>query len=331
MGAEVVAAGRLKLGDRVAGGADGMEAFRPQSGAFAEYASVDGIMVFKLPEDMSFEVGAGMPLRIATSAMALFHSLQLPSSLLKKPAEEPFDVLVYGGATSTGTMAIQILKKCGLRVITTCSPRNFDLVRSYGADVCFDYNTSTCGPDIRAFTKNALDYALDCITEESTMKICYQALGRCGGKCKSPHFLLLPFSGPPHLLYLSPTTHTTPNQKTPADVGLEPYPAETATRRAVQPDWILATWMRGLPISWPEPFGTANGKPECHDFALTFFPHIYPLFEAGELKSHPIRSEADGFEGLLDGVALLRKGKVSGQKLVYRTADRRGVVVAAAA
>ncbi|KAI4182881.1 MAG: hypothetical protein LQ346_006460 [Caloplaca aetnensis] len=297
MGAEVVAAGRLKLGDRVAGGADGMEAFRPQSGAFAEYASVDGIMVFKLPEDMSFEVGAGMPLRIATSAMALFHSLQLPSSLLKKPAEEPFDVLVYGGATSTGTMAIQILKKCGLRVITTCSPRNFDLVRSYGADVCFDYNTSTCGPDIRAFTKNALDYALDCITEESTMKICYQALGRCGGKY----------------------------------VGLEPYPAETATRRAVQPDWILATWMRGLPISWPEPFGTANGKPECHDFALTFFPHIYPLFEAGELKSHPIRSEADGFEGLLDGVALLRKGKVSGQKLVYRTADRRGVVVAAAA
>ena len=47
------------------------------------------------------------------------------------------------------------------------------------------------------------------------------------------------------------------------------------------------------------------------------------MFESGEIKSHPIRTEPDGFEGLLDGVTLLRKGKVSGQKLVYRTQDRR--------
>ncbi len=59
-------------------------------------------------------------------------------------------------------------------------------------------------------------------------------------------------------------------------------------------------------------------------------PKIHPLFEARKLKSHPIRSEPDGFEGLLDGIMLLRKGKVSGQKLVYRTADQRPVVTAAA-
>lgn len=189
MGADIASQGRLKLGDRVAGGADGMEPLRPQSGAFAEYASVDGNMALKLPSSMTYEVGASMPLRIATSAMALFHSLQLPHSLLEKPAEKPFDVLVYGGATSTGTLAIQLLKHCGLRVITTCSPRNFELVKGFGADVCFDYNEANCGPEIRKFTGNALDYALDCITEESTMKICYEALGRCGGKC----MLLLPF------------------------------------------------------------------------------------------------------------------------------------------
>lgn len=120
-----------------------METLRPRSGAFAEYASVDGAMVLKLPNDMTFEIGAGMHLRIATAAMALFYSLQLPSALFETPAQEPFDVLVYGGATSTGTMAIQLLKRCGLRVLTTCSPRNFELVRSYGADVCFDYNSPT--------------------------------------------------------------------------------------------------------------------------------------------------------------------------------------------
>ena len=185
LGEQVAAEGRLKLGDRVAGVSDGMEKLRPQSGSFAEYASIDAGMAFKMPDDMSFEVGASFGLRIATSSMAIFHSLGIGMDLLKKPAEKPFDVLVYGGATSTGTMAIQLLKRCGLHVIATCSPRSQELVRSFGADVCFDYNDPECGPKIREFTGNALDYALDCITEPQTMKICYQALGRCGGKCKS--------------------------------------------------------------------------------------------------------------------------------------------------
>ena len=136
-------------------------------------------------------VGASMPLRIATAALALFHSLGLPGELLEaepKKRGEGLDVLVYGGATSTGTMAIQLLKLCGLRVITTCSPRNFELVRGYGADECVDYHSPTCGPDIRAMTGNKLDYALDCVTNEGTMKICYQALGRCGGNCRTSPF-----------------------------------------------------------------------------------------------------------------------------------------------
>ncbi|KAI1503276.1 putative alcohol dehydrogenase [Biscogniauxia marginata] len=288
MGAEVVASGRLKIGDRVCGATEGMEGLRPLSGTFAEYVSLDGGMALKMPDDMSFEVGAGMGLRIATSGMALFYSLGIPTQLLTKPAERPFDVLVYGGATSTGTMAIQLLKRCGLRVITTCSPPNFDLVKSYGADICFDYNTPTCGADIRAITNNALDYALDCITEESTMKICYQALGRCGGKY----------------------------------VGLEPYPERVANRRVIQPDWILSSWMRGLPCSWPEPFAT-KGMPAARAFATDFFPVVHKMFSAGELREHPTRTEPEGFEGLLDGISLVRKGKISGQKLVYRVAERR--------
>lgn len=105
-------------------------------------------------------------------------------------------------------------------------------------------------------------------------------------------------------------------------MGLEPLPESAASRKAVESDWILATWMRGLPISWPEPFGN-DGLPECRDFAARFFPHVHPLFEAGLLKPHPTRVEPHGFEGLIDGVGLVRLGKISGQKLVYRTADRK--------
>lgn len=127
-----------------------------------------------------------MPLRIVTACMALFGSLGVPSELLQSPTtKDKLTVLVYGGATSTGTAAIQLLSRCGVNVITTCSAGSMAMVESYGADKCFDYNEASCGEDIRSFTGNALDYALDCITTESSVKICYRALGRCGGKCKS--------------------------------------------------------------------------------------------------------------------------------------------------
>ena len=165
-----------------------MEPLRPWSGAFAEYVSVNAGMAFKLPEDMEFDVAAGMPLRVATSTLAIFHSMGITPTLLDAPLTEEaaFDVLVYGGGTSTGTLAIQLLKMCGIRVLAVCSQRSFGMVKGFGADECFDYNDLECGQKIRDFTHNALDYALDCITEEGTMKICYQALGRCGGKCESP-------------------------------------------------------------------------------------------------------------------------------------------------
>jgi NADPH:quinone reductase-like Zn-dependent oxidoreductase len=168
-----------------------MEGLRPQSGAFAEYVSVDGGMCFKMPPEMSFAEGASMPLRIVTACMALFGSLEVPSELLQSPTtKDKLTVLVYGGATSTGTAAIQLLNRCGVNVITTCSAGSMAMVESYGADKCFDYNEASCGDDIRSYTGNALDYALDCITTESSVKICYQALGRCGGKCKSPVIIL---------------------------------------------------------------------------------------------------------------------------------------------
>ena len=36
--------------------------------------------------------------------------------------------------------------------------------------------------------------------------------------------------------------------------------------------------------------------------------------------------ESGGFEGLIDGIKLIRQGKIKGQKLIYQTADRKVVV-----
>jgi hypothetical protein len=106
------------------------------------------------------------------------------------------------------------------------------------------------------------------------------------------------------------------------DVGLEPLPDATKARKAVSPDWILVSWLNGMKVSWPEPFGT-EGKPETQAFAEDFFPRIHKLFSDNWFKLHPISEVTGGFEALLEGIDLVRNGKVRGTKLVYRTADRK--------
>lgn len=100
----------IKIGDRVCGSAGGMDKEHPSGGAFAEYTALLGDMCMKIPDDMSFEDAATIGTALNSAALALFWSLKLPWTLVGNPTEKPFPVLVYGGSTSVGTMAIQLLK-----------------------------------------------------------------------------------------------------------------------------------------------------------------------------------------------------------------------------
>lgn len=121
LGSDASAAGRLKVGDRVAGFVHGMNKLRPDVGAFAEYVGATAELVLKLPDTMTFEEAAGLGLGVATAALALFGELKVPASLeqLGKAEAPPVShdqedkgkfVLVAGGSTATGTRAIQLLK-----------------------------------------------------------------------------------------------------------------------------------------------------------------------------------------------------------------------------
>lgn len=62
----------------------------------------------KIPEGKSFEETASMGAGVTTVGQALYHNLKLPWPT--EPAEEPFLILIYGGSTATGTLAIQYAK-----------------------------------------------------------------------------------------------------------------------------------------------------------------------------------------------------------------------------
>ncbi|RAQ50153.1 zinc binding dehydrogenase [Aspergillus flavus] len=59
-----------------------------------------------------------------------------------------------GGSTSVGLYSIQIASLYGFDVVTTCSPHNAELVRSYGAKYVFDYKDEKVAEEIRKVAPN---------------------------------------------------------------------------------------------------------------------------------------------------------------------------------
>jgi len=103
---------RLQPGDRVFGAVHGSNPADKAQGAFAEYVLVPASMVARVPEGVSWEQAAALGgVGHGTVAQALWTCMGLPYTP-DNPAkgEETFPVLVYGGSTATGTMAIQLLK-----------------------------------------------------------------------------------------------------------------------------------------------------------------------------------------------------------------------------
>jgi NADPH:quinone reductase-like Zn-dependent oxidoreductase len=77
------------------------------SGCFAEYAVVREGAAYKVPDSLSFKEAATTGVGIITVSLALYQKLGLPF-----PGEGKSDewILIYGGSTATGSLAIQYAK-----------------------------------------------------------------------------------------------------------------------------------------------------------------------------------------------------------------------------
>jgi len=157
---EVVEVGKgvtaFKPGDRVLGFANGMDKPRnnPAESAFQLYTVLPETLVSHIPDGLSFESAAAIPLGMATAACGLYEKDQLalpyPSVSAKATGKA---LIIWGGSTSVGCNAIQLAVASGYEVITTCSPRNFELCKRLGASHCFDYSSPTVVSDMAAVLK----------------------------------------------------------------------------------------------------------------------------------------------------------------------------------
>lgn len=140
---------------------------------------VEGDVQCKVPDNVSDEEASTLGIGITTVGQGLYQSLGLP---LPGTGDRDEPVLVYGGSTATGSLAIQFARLSGCQVITTCSPRNFDFVKALGAVEAFDYRDPNCAEKIREYTTDKLEHVLDCISEGNSPKISSEAISSQGGQ-----------------------------------------------------------------------------------------------------------------------------------------------------
>lgn len=141
---------RFKKGDRVTGFAVGHSSKREEEKAFQAYTILQNNMTCKIPDDISFENAVVIPLGLSTASDALFNPEFLGLQLPTEPRQSSTDktLLVWGGASSVGSNAIQLAVSAGYEVITTCSPKNFSYVTNLGATQAFDYGSPTVISDL---------------------------------------------------------------------------------------------------------------------------------------------------------------------------------------
>ena len=129
---------------RVFGFFSGLRALR---GSLSELTTIRADHVAPIPNQIDVVQAAAVPLAGSTALQALRDDAKL---------REGERVLIVGASGGVGTLAVQIAKIMGARVVASTSARNFELVRSLGADELVDHAAED------ALARGPFDVVLDC-------------------------------------------------------------------------------------------------------------------------------------------------------------------------
>jgi alcohol dehydrogenase len=144
VGAQVT---RFKVGDEV-----WSSPTHRRPGTYAERLCIDEREVARKPKNLTHDEAACLPLVGLTAYQCLVDKGRL---------QKGQTVLIHAGAGGVGSFAIQLARHLGARVITTCSAKNAELVRSLGADRAVDYTKE------RFEDAGPVDLVLDSLGEEA--------------------------------------------------------------------------------------------------------------------------------------------------------------------
>jgi NADPH:quinone reductase-like Zn-dependent oxidoreductase len=115
-----------------------------RDGGYAQFVAVPGVNVIPKPKNISWEEAAALPLVTLTA----WHMLVTRAKV--QPGE---DVLIHAAGSGVGSIAIQIAKLRGARVITTAgSDEKLAKAKELGADEMINYSRADWPKEVKRLT-----------------------------------------------------------------------------------------------------------------------------------------------------------------------------------
>ncbi|KAF2158978.1 hypothetical protein M409DRAFT_30512 [Zasmidium cellare ATCC 36951] len=261
----------------------------PQNGAFAQWVVADSRQMLALPDGMNECQAAALgAIGWGTVAMALGDSDALNlSGTPTRPvvSEKPVYVLVYGGATATGVIAIQMLKSSGYHPIAVCSQASAARVKEYGAIGTADYTSPNCTEQIKTLANGfPIKHALDCITDDISAATCFSVLSRTGARYAC----------------------------------LEDLPEAWRTRKAVKVKIVMGFEMLGHDVDLGHASYARAANASLHAVGITWAREVQWLLDNKIIKPQLVHEVEGGLGGLVKAVEMMRRGEFAGKKLVAR-------------
>lgn len=298
--------GKFEVGDDVGAFLHGSYYPGGEVGAFAGYTLVDDYATvnygkggLKTAADkdniihagpvQSFEGAASITLGLFTVGVTFNHAFELVNA--NTASYKGKKVIIWGGATSTGVLAIQIAKKIyGLKVIAVASQKHHSNLKKLGADYTYDYKTPGVVSTIKKEHPD-IKYGYDTVANAQTFQSVYDTL--------ADNSIL------DNLLSLDESKLT---KKDPS--------------KHVKFEQTLLYRITGheLYFGSPKPLPASIDIRNAHiDFVQN---KISRKFLQNELNHNEILLIKDSFlKSIEEGLDLLRQDKISGQKVVIRALD----------
>ncbi len=156
----------------------------PTQAGFQNYSVVPEIALSPIPDSLSYEQAAVVPLGLSTAAAGLYQKDCLKLPYPKPGSREPngTSILVWGGSSSVGASAVQLAAASGVQVVATCSKTNLDFVKGLGAKHVVDYNDGSAVDQIvQALQGTKFVGVFDSIAHENTWTACGAVAEKMGG------------------------------------------------------------------------------------------------------------------------------------------------------
>ena len=275
----------FKSGDRVAA----YHVSGTENGSFAEYGVAPDWTTFHVPNTVSFEEAATIPVAGLTAAIALYVDMRLPTPYtLGKPTAsdgKKVPILVYGVTSAVGAFAAKLARLSGLGPIIGVAGRAGD------------------------FAKSLVDYVVDYRTGEDALVVAVEeVLAKEGFDGKIPYVF------------------DAISENGSLEATLRFIDLNSGTVSTVLPPKLFARDKESF--EYPPGVKAINSAvPRVHsthkDFGYLWSRYLGRLLEDGRLKAHPYEVIPGGLNGVLTGLKKLKEGKASGVKYVYRIEDTK--------